>query len=60
MARSRCARRRFGSSMFDVRFTSSRSDRALDTILWDVKVTNTSTFDVFLPLVLILDPARGK
>src|SRR5262249_41184637 len=43
----------------DIRFATSRSDRANDTVSWDVKVTNRSTFDVFLPLVLILDPAQG-
>ncbi len=47
------------SRFLDIRFTNSRSDRALDTVLWDVQVTNNSGFEIFLPLVLILDPAQG-
>src|SRR5205823_4790790 len=30
-----------------------------DKVSWDLTVTNVSTFDVFLPLVLVLDPAQG-
>src|SRR5262249_49809455 len=47
------------TDVLDIRFTTSRSDRTNDTVSWDVKLTNRSAFDLFLPLVLMLDPAQG-
>ena len=47
------------SAFVDIRFDTVRSDRAADTVSWDVIVTNTSDFDLQLPVLLILDPADG-
>src|SRR5262249_31665433 len=47
------------SHLVDIHFTTSRSNRSAGTVSWDVTLTNRSTFDLFLPLVLVLDPAQG-
>ena len=47
------------STLLDLQFTKSRSNRAEGTVSWDVVVTNTAPYDVVLPLILILDPALG-
>jgi hypothetical protein len=47
------------SGVLDIRFTHSRSDRAQGTVSWDVQVTNRAAYDIWLPLVLVLDPAQG-
>lgn len=47
------------SELVDIQFATSRSDRATQTVSWDVIVTNNSDRDLLLPLILILDPADG-
>ncbi len=47
------------TEFLDIHFTTSRSDRATDTVSWEVKLTNLGAMDLFLPLLLILDPSQG-
>ena len=47
------------SAFVDIEFTDVRSHRTQDIVSWDVVITNTSDFDLQLPVVLILDPADG-
>ena len=44
------------SSLVDVVFTKSRSDRDTGTVSYDVTVTNIGGHDLLLPVVLVLDP----
>ncbi|PSF27638.1 hypothetical protein C7H19_24930, partial [Aphanothece hegewaldii CCALA 016] len=41
----------------DLQFINTRSDRATQTISFDVSLTNKTAYDVQLPLVLLLDPS---
>ncbi len=43
----------------NLEFTNARSDRGAGTVSWDVVITNTSDYDLLLPLILVLDPAQG-
>jgi hypothetical protein len=45
------------SPYVDLKFTNTRSHRATQTISFDVSLTNKTSYDVQLPLVLLLDPA---
>ncbi len=47
------------SAFVDIQFDKVRSHRAEDTVSWDVVITNTSDFDLQLPVLLVLDPADG-
>jgi YD repeat-containing protein len=46
------------SNIVRLDFFNSRSDRANGTVSYDVKVTNISTNDLRVPLILVLDPAK--
>ena len=46
------------SASVRIDFAATRSDRLHGTISYDVKVTNTTDYDLLAPLVLVLDPAR--
>jgi subtilase family serine protease len=39
-------------------FADTRSDRAADTVSYDVRITNIGGYDLRAPLVLVLDPQR--
>ncbi|MHB8956711.1 MAG: putative Ig domain-containing protein [Pirellulaceae bacterium] len=47
------------STLVDVEFSHARSNRAEQTVSYDVKVTNTGDYDLLLPVLLVLDPAVG-
>ncbi|MEM9587454.1 MAG: putative Ig domain-containing protein, partial [Planctomycetota bacterium] len=47
------------TAFVDIEFTRVRSHRSDDFVSWDVQITNTSEFDLVLPVILILDPADG-
>ncbi len=47
------------SAFVDIDFDTVRSDRGQNIVSWDVVVTNTSEFDLVLPIVLVLDPLDG-
>ncbi len=47
------------SAFVEIEFASVRSDRAANNVSWDIVVTNTSDFDLVLPIVLVLDPQAG-
>src|SRR5262249_55807289 len=40
-------------------FSHARLDRLDGTVSYDVQVTNTGTYDLLLPLLLVLDPLQG-
>ncbi|MBI3350329.1 MAG: putative Ig domain-containing protein, partial [Burkholderiales bacterium] len=46
------------STLLDIQFVATRSDRATGTLSFDVKVTNKSGYDLKVPLLLVLDPSR--
>jgi len=46
------------SSVIDLQFGLSRSDRQTGTVSFDVTITNTSTHDLLLPVVLHLSPVN--
>jgi len=43
----------------DLEFFNARSSRAFGTVSYDVRITNTGTPTLVLPVVLVLDPAAG-
>ncbi len=47
------------TSILDVQFTNSRSDRVTGTVSFDVTIANTSTHQLLLPLILQLAPSQG-
>ncbi len=47
------------SDFVDIEFTNARSHRTDGTVSYDVTITNTSTNDLLLPLMLVLDPGNG-
>ncbi len=47
------------SALLEIEFSQTRSSRAEATVSYDVRITNTSEYDLQLPLLLILDPALG-
>ncbi|MBX9639797.1 MAG: putative Ig domain-containing protein, partial [Mycobacteriaceae bacterium] len=46
------------SSLVDISFVATRSDRATGTVAFDVKVTNRTDYELRIPVMLVLDPAR--
>lgn len=46
------------SAFVRIEFATTRSDRLNGTVSHDLRVTNTSDFDLLAPLTLMLDPAR--
>ncbi|MDM9385689.1 CARDB domain-containing protein [Chlorogloeopsis sp. ULAP01] len=46
------------SSLVDFQFSNARSDRASQTISYDVTLTSKADWDLQLPLMLLLDPAQ--
>jgi hypothetical protein len=43
----------------DLQFINTRSDRNQETASWDVTVKNKGTYDLVVPLALLLDPAQS-
>ncbi|WP_404783509.1 putative Ig domain-containing protein [Altericista sp. CCNU0014] len=43
----------------DLQFSNPRSDRATQTISYDVTIRNTADYDLLLPVALVLNPADG-
>jgi hypothetical protein len=43
----------------DLQFSNPRSDRATQTISYDVTIRNTADYDLLLPIALVLNPADG-
>src|SRR5262249_10179816 len=46
------------SNYASVRFTGTRLDRLEQTVSYEVTITNTADYDLLLPLLLTLDPAK--
>ncbi|NNU43756.1 putative Ig domain-containing protein [Ramlibacter montanisoli] len=46
------------SALVRLDFEATRSDRLSGTFSYDVRVTNTSPYDLRAPLMLVIDPAR--
>ncbi len=47
------------SSYVSISFTTTRSDRATGTVSYDITLKNISTYSIFAPVILILNPAQG-
>ena len=47
------------SALVNIEFTLARMDRAADTVSYDVRLRNTSTRLLLLPLILELDPVHN-
>ncbi len=47
------------AAVVDIKIDDTRTDRTTGTISYDLTLTNISTSNLFLPAVLVLDPASG-
>ena len=48
------------SALVDLEFTNTRSDRANDTVSFDIALTNKTDYDLSLPLNLVLQPGNNS
>ena len=48
------------SSLVDLEFTNTRSDRGNQTLSFDVNLTNRTDYDLVLPLMLLIEPANSN
>ncbi|MBN8491307.1 MAG: tandem-95 repeat protein, partial [Burkholderiales bacterium] len=46
------------SALVDIAFVATRSDRSDNTVAFDVRVTNRTDYQLRVPVMLVLDPAR--
>ncbi len=48
------------SPYVDLQFTNTRSDRATQTVSFDITLTNQTNYDLLLPLAVLLQPETGN